>query len=168
MDHLDIFQIIWILYRSFRYYSYHMDTFKSFVTLFKSFRHFSDHPGTLQIIRTLFRSSGYFSDHVDTLQNIRISVYSSDHRYFLDHTNNFLICRTPSKNFLVNIVDAMTSFFLTPPSAGNMTVEDIIALSDMFLLRPPQACQYQQLRISFQEVSTKMPPLSSLSLFQTL
>ena len=118
MDHLDIFQIIWILYRSFRYYSYHMDTFKSFVTLFKSFRHFSDHPGTLQIIRTLFRSSGYFSDHVDTLQNIRISVYSSDHRYFLDHTNNFLICRTPSKNFLVNIVDAMTSFFLCPPLAG--------------------------------------------------
>ena len=72
------------------------------------------------------------------------------------------------QNFPVNIVDAMTSFFLTPPSAGNMTVEDIIALSDMFLLRPPQACQYQQLRWSVQKVSTKMPPLSSLSLFQTL
>ena len=78
------------------------------------------------------------------------------------------------KNFPVSNVNTLTRFLwlclqhiLNISPAGNMTVDDIIALSDMFVLRPQQACRYHQLRRSAQKVSTKMLPLSSLSLFQT-
>ena len=87
-NHLDTFQVIWMLFKLSRDFLYPL-------TFFRSYGHFAYNLDTFQIIRTLFisshidpRSSGYFAGHMVTLdyqdifQNIwTLCIPSTDFLY---------------------------------------------------------------------------------------